>query len=120
MLKASYVKICLGVIFIFSVFVNIGLANADIVWSDDFNDGDNEEWTTVWGNWTTENKLLQVLDYPIDPHHEGEIYHQSTTSTGTWSFDVYLQPSKPINYIFISTNFTFHEYGQLYYARARG
>ena len=59
MLRASYVNICLGVIFIFSVFVNIGLANADIVWSDDFDDGDFDGWTVGLGEWAVINGTIQ-------------------------------------------------------------
>ena len=57
-MKASYVKISIGVIFILSIFVNIELVNADIVWSEDFDDGNIEDWMIQSGNWSAEKEHL--------------------------------------------------------------
>jgi hypothetical protein len=56
-----------------------------IVWSDDFDDGDLEGWETWWkkGFYSTDDGVLSIKT-------GGDLYHESTVLTGTWSFDLYL------------------------------
>jgi hypothetical protein len=62
-------------------------SSAQLVWHDDFEDGDLEDWTVNWGNFTVENGVLKVEDEPLD-FFGGKIYHPSTGAVGSWSFEI--------------------------------
>jgi hypothetical protein len=65
---------------------------AVVQWSDDFNDANYDDWVVIDGEWSAENNSLQVsggtpvgCDLCVFP---GTIYHESSVTTGTWSFDL--------------------------------
>jgi hypothetical protein len=70
------------------------VCKADIVWSDDFDDEDYDNWIIQKGTWITEAKYLTTSD-------KGGIYHPSTTTVGTWSFDVYITPVPSDDFSFL-------------------
>ena len=56
------------------------------VWSDDFDDYTINGWTVTDGEWTAADQALEsVTDY--DWRTVSTIWHESNTTTGTWSFD---------------------------------
>lgn len=58
-------------------------------WNDDFEDGDLGDWRVDDGNVTLENGVLQVIPSGNLPTFWfAEVYHPSSVSIGTWSFDV--------------------------------
>lgn len=75
------------IILILGPFLLLGCGTKDesIVWSDNFNDGDLEGWEPWWqkGLYSAENGVLSIKT-------GGDLYHESTVLTGTWSFDLYL------------------------------
>jgi hypothetical protein len=91
----KYTTVLIGLILIFSLFPQS--ADASIVWQDNFNSGNLDNWTVTSGGWT-------VTDGKLDTYYiEGDlwqIWHASSQVTGTWSFDLY-HPSD--NSIFYST-----------------
>ena len=55
-----------------------------IVWSEDFEDGDLDEWEVFYqGNFIVDNGVMSS-------RAEGDIYHLSNVLFGTWSFDLYI------------------------------
>lgn len=56
-------------------------------WSDNFNDGNYDGWTTVSGTYDASSLKLKVTAMGAGDSHPF-IYHQSNTSFGNWSFDV--------------------------------
>jgi len=73
------------------------LVSADVVWEDNFNDGNYDGWTicenpnVVSGsNWSVANNYLQLDQTTWSDFWEinwGLISHPSTVAYGTWSFD---------------------------------
>jgi hypothetical protein len=61
---------------------------ASTVWQDDFNDGDYEGWEIIWGNISAESYALEP-----DPLVKTIARHNSTVTSGTWSFDLYMGDS---------------------------
>lgn len=66
------------------------LSSAQLVWHDDFEDGDLKGWTVNDGNFTVESGVLKleghlVIDYE---RFHGIIYHPSTGAVGSWSFEI--------------------------------
>ncbi|UCH04348.1 MAG: hypothetical protein JSW05_12385 [Candidatus Thorarchaeota archaeon] len=55
---------------------------ADLIWSDNFNDGDFDGWTPKVGLFTAENYMLEPTG------SLGAASHTSTNTSGTWSFSV--------------------------------
>ncbi|MFX1560990.1 MAG: hypothetical protein ACFFBL_10420 [Promethearchaeota archaeon] len=75
-----------------SVMINLVLAvlittpsSAQLVWQDDFEDGNLEGWTVIYSNFTVENGVLRLEN---DTYPSGEIFHSSTGVVGTWSFRI--------------------------------
>lgn len=66
--------------------------SAVVQWSDDFNDGDYDDWIVIDGEWSAENNSLQVSGgTPVGCElcvFPGIIYHESEVGSGTWSFDI--------------------------------
>ena len=56
---------------------------ADIVWSDNFDDGNYDGWFVVNGTFSAEDHTLK----PVLGNNDYEIGHVSTVTNGTWSFD---------------------------------
>ncbi|MHA2026983.1 MAG: hypothetical protein ACW98U_13870 [Candidatus Thorarchaeota archaeon] len=82
-MKTNLLKITslvIGLVFVLSLLPQSAAAE---VWSDDFNDLD--DWTVTQGEWTAASQTLESVDdgnwrtYDI-------IWHESNTTTGTWSF----------------------------------
>ena len=75
------------IIMILGAFLLLSCSSRDesIVWSDNFNESDLIGWETWWqeGLYSTENGVLSIKT-------GGDLYHESTVLTGTWSFDLYL------------------------------
>jgi len=89
--------------FVLCLSVFIATADADTVWSEDFDTG-MDGWTTtaftswdsgpvVAGNFSTDGNQLTVLD-----NDANYARHESTNVVGTWSFDMYV-PNTPNGYI---------------------
>jgi hypothetical protein len=106
-LKESYFKLSLGIIFITCLITNLKICRAEVVWSDNFDDGDISDWMIAQGRFTVENGSLQsvatgtiTLDYSI----LSQAFHPSKVYTGTWSFDYKLEysstcPELAVNFI---------------------
>jgi len=61
-----------------------------IVWSDDFEDGEIEDWGQDLNPGTSFFVEEGVLT--SGPERAGDIYHESKVSSGTWSFDLFITP----------------------------
>ena len=96
-MKGQYVKLGFLVLLFFCIYSRFIAVQAEVVWSDDFDDGDYDGWEVKRGNWSAENGFLRISD-------PGDIYRPSTTSVGTWSFDVYVTPvgSNHFSFLFMS------------------
>lgn len=71
--------------------------SSEVVWSEDFEDGDMEGWTITQGNFTVVNGYLESS---VKEKYKGPIggadidllsccFTQSNIAVGTWSFDIY-------------------------------
>ncbi len=73
-----------------SPFIKMPICKAEVVWSEDFDDGDIDGWTIVQGNFSVEDGTLRSI---VEEFHYAErwflsvMYHPSTIAVGTWSFD---------------------------------
>jgi hypothetical protein len=94
---------------------NIAVSDEIRIWADDFNDGDYDGWTVVYGNWTVTNNSLQALPSRYTYNQGGFITHPSSIAFGTWSLDIKIRKGKSIALFPISTNHTHYYYGHLYY-----
>ncbi|MHA2273887.1 MAG: hypothetical protein ACXACI_18710, partial [Candidatus Hodarchaeales archaeon] len=79
-MKVQYVKLGFLALLFICLCSNVNVGH-EVVWSDDFNDGDYDGWTPAWGDWSTETNTLGVIG-----SYDGMIFRNSTVSTGTWSF----------------------------------
>ncbi len=87
--------------------------DTSIVWSDDFEDGDTEGWEEILS--ASEYSYMGVSDYFVKDGilnfpDGGDIIHPSTVTTGTWSFDVFVNEGAvtPISFdIFARTSYWF-------------
>jgi hypothetical protein len=73
----------LMVLLCFSLFMAFP-SKADVVWSDNFDDGNYDGWY-IW------NGTFSAMDHTLEPVPGDNMYfisHFSTVSNGTWSFDV--------------------------------
>ena len=71
-------------ILVFLVLYESIPSSAATVWSDDFDDGNLDDWTIIQGNFSVDNGLLHATE------DWNRIDHTSSVSYGTWSFDLYL------------------------------
>ena len=76
------------------------LVSADVVWSDNFDDGNYDGWTVYSGAFSAADGYLESTELEV-PENIAGIYNESNVSTGTWSFDCYL-PNEDDNYIGLS------------------
>jgi len=86
LLKTNLLKITglvIGLCFVLSLLPQ---STATVVWSDDFNDRIYDGWTVTQGGWTETNRILESV-YDDDFRTYAIIYHDSSTTVGTWSFD---------------------------------
>ena len=65
-----------------------------IVWSDDFEDGEIED----WGQDLNPGTFFFVEEGVLTsgPDRAGDIYHESKVSSGTWSFDLFFTPDTKV------------------------
>ncbi|MFX1415821.1 MAG: hypothetical protein ACFFC0_03365 [Promethearchaeota archaeon] len=81
-----------GIILFLVVSAQIGPSAATVQWSDDFADGNYDGWNVVSAEWSAADNLLEVVDgTPVGCDLcviPGIIYHESTVTSGTWSFDI--------------------------------
>ena len=96
-MKGQYVKVGFLALLFVCVYSGLMVVQAEVDWSDDFEDGDYDGWEVKRGNWSAENGFLRVSK-------DGDINRPSTTSVGTWSFDVYVTPvpEHHVGFIFMS------------------
>jgi hypothetical protein len=102
-MKVQYVKLgSLALLFI-CLYSNVSAGHAEVVWSDDFNDGDYDGWSLNLGEVTAEDQFFRNLEgYTI-------LCHESNITVGTWSFDAFFTkaPIEVFNVWFMSdTKFT--------------
>ena len=90
-MKGQYVKLGFLALLFICLYSSWNAVQAEVVWSDDFNDGDYDGWGIQRGNWSADNNYLRISN-------EGDIYHPSAVSKGTWSFDVYVTPTPVIDH----------------------
>jgi len=90
--RVSSVLAVLGVLLLVcSTSYALPPGRAATVWSDDFNDGDYAGWTVDHGTYTAVSYRLENTADILNT-----IYHASTVTTGTWSFDLdIVSPSVP-------------------------
>ncbi|MFW9767367.1 MAG: hypothetical protein ACFFF9_10390 [Candidatus Thorarchaeota archaeon] len=74
----------ISLVFVFSLVPH---SVAAVVWEDNFDDGNYDDWTVSQGSWDASNGYL-VAEYGSDLLHE--IWHNSSQIEGTWSFDLFL------------------------------
>jgi hypothetical protein len=79
-------------LFLIFPFIQLPLCYADVVWSEDFEDGNLDGWMIVLGGFSVEDGTLRsTVTKKMDPFREfylmSGMYHPSTVSVGTWSFD---------------------------------
>jgi hypothetical protein len=65
--------------------------SATVVWSDDFDPPNLDNWTILSGGWTAENGYLECTENATGPYDWSIIEHASSVNTGTWSFDFRMQ-----------------------------
>ena len=65
-------------------------AYAAEVWSDDFDDGNYDDWTVTEGEFTCADGYLEVTEHTGGTAGSWSgIYRNSTVTSGTWSFDYF-------------------------------
>ncbi|MFW9847197.1 MAG: hypothetical protein ACFFD6_10640, partial [Candidatus Thorarchaeota archaeon] len=62
-------------------------ASAAIVWSDNFNDGNYNDWTVDGGGFTAANGYLECTESGTG--QSSRIHYNSTVNFGSWSFDFF-------------------------------
>jgi len=116
-MKLSFSSLGILALLSISIFSNLNVCQAEVVWSDDFNDGDFEEWSVSSGIWPVINGTLQ--GQTITEGSYCIINKTSTIAYGTWSFDVKLQNEKNLYLSFIDYNSTFATFGYYYELQIR-
>ncbi|MHA2307307.1 MAG: COG1470 family protein [Candidatus Hodarchaeales archaeon] len=92
--KYQFEKIILSsIIFLILFTFKISPCVAVNIWSDDFEDGNYDEWTVLDGSFLASSTKLMASGEMTDPHR---IRHDSNISYGTWSFDVLINMSSYI------------------------
>lgn len=105
MLKVYYLKLSLGVIFLLCLFTRLDTCYSEVVWSDNFDDGNLDDWH-LRGNWSVTNNYAQVFYDPelgdtSNLYHDSRLRHPSQIAYGTWSFDLYLKNDKYVLFSFL-------------------
>jgi len=112
-MKVHHVNLGLLAILFICLYSNVNVGQAEVVWSDDFNDGNFDGWTIELGEWTVTNETLQGQD-PDPERPYCALFKPSTVAYGTWSLDIRLQRFKDLYVSFIDNNSTFGEFGYYY------
>jgi len=84
----SGIGIALIVCFLLVAFIPIPTYAAK-VWSDDFDDGNYDDWTVTEGAFTCADGYLKATEYADEYGQWSGICYNSTVVSGTWSFDYY-------------------------------
>jgi hypothetical protein len=93
-IRSTLVRLFLvaGLTLVLIVSAQVGPSAAAVQWSDDFADGNYDGWNVVSSEWSAAENLLEVVDgTPVGCDLcviPGIIYHESTVTSGTWSFDI--------------------------------
>ena len=84
--------------------------SANVVWSDDFSDGNYNGWTILEGSFLTPSSPR----YFMNGSNEGlnMIYHPSTQLVGSWLFEIYEDgiAENSMHVLFIATGLTLEEF----------
>ena len=105
-MKMSKKKISLLLlIFISLLLINTNTVRADGVWEYSFDDGDSlDDWDITYGNWTVDDGSLLATDQCENAtSYEAcisAIWHEQTSMTGNWSFDVLLSGQEKFGMLF--------------------
>ncbi len=87
-MKKRYI-FCISVLLATSLIMLPGSdVDATVIWSDDFNDGNYDDWTTDVVSFSAANEYLEYTE-DNSPGVISKIYHNSTVNYGTWSFDFF-------------------------------
>ena len=76
------------------LFVSVNPAVAAEVWSDNFDDGNYDGWTVEYGGYRVTDGVLENHFVDLDTHGH-IIWHSSSVTEGTWSFDVNIDHNHP-------------------------
>ncbi len=85
--RSSSLVVVLGLCCLLWLVLGIRVTDAATVWSDNFNDGDTVGWTLHTGGFTASSNYLQGSTAGTN-----HISHASTVASGTWSFDLHIDP----------------------------
>jgi len=86
-----------AIVFLAALLLSARTCSAVVIWQDDFNDGDYDGWNIYQGDFeVTGNALVANGSYGV----WNFIRHTSTTTYGTWSFDV-LSEDAPQNHTYV-------------------
>jgi hypothetical protein len=100
-MKVNYVKLGFLALLFICLYSNVNVL-AEVVWSDDFEDGDTEGWNIAQGNFSAEDGTLRstvegkVQGANPDYQYLSLAYYPSTVSVGTWSFDYMYDGSRDV------------------------
>jgi hypothetical protein len=72
------------VILLYIPLFSMAPSKVDVIWSDDFDDGEYDGWFVANGTFSAEDYTLK----PVLGDNTYMINHLSTATSGTWSFDV--------------------------------
>lgn len=86
--KNSSVGLGLVGVLLLVAFIPIPAYAAE-VWSDDFDDENYDGWTVTEGEFTCADGYLEVTEHDVGWNAWSGIYHNSTVTSGTWSFDYF-------------------------------
>jgi hypothetical protein len=83
--------VCLAFIIFLSIFsFKIEISTATVIWSDNFDDGNYNDWIVQTGTFSATDHMLKATGNNTDWNN---IYFVSDLAYGTWSFDVYIDSS---------------------------
>ncbi|NHI84120.1 MAG: hypothetical protein EAX81_07440 [Candidatus Thorarchaeota archaeon] len=80
---------------------------AAIEWSDDFEDGNYDEWTVNRGGYSATDGVMRGTYSSFNWAH-----HSSTTALGTWSFDFYFRGTNGMSVWFICNELVGADYNR--------
>jgi hypothetical protein len=83
-------------------------SSAAEVWSDNFDDNDYNDWIVTEGNFSIVNGALR------SDSARSTIVHNSSISTGTWSFDVYVESDNVTNTLDCAIYFINDDFAETY------
>lgn len=85
------------VLLIFLITTMASGSSATVVWSENFNKGTINDWTVQIGSFDTSDSTLRVTNGETCEKSScpiAFIYHNSTLSVGTWTFDIFVVPTE--------------------------